>query len=748
MRISIRTRILSIFIGVTLIQTLLLGTFFLYQNHKTKTAYINQELTSLGENLNGRVSIFLHTIYQELKITSQQVERMAQKDYQRYNLLNTLKNGNPSFTAVVFYDMNGIIKTSVSNNTDQKTPTCFTNYPELFNNPYYSGKPYVSQLTTENNSLALGISQPVSFLDDSYVIGVISALISYDSLQQMVSATVLPSNTTILILDNNGNILAKNLPDEISAKTFLTDKQWDSSLIIDNTHYTSVSSSLDFLGQQLTIVSIIDVQKSWIPQTSPFVFLCILTILLIAISFFIGWTTNRKVIAPLELLATDPTTMLLRENNTITLPDDVEFHELATAMNSFNLQLRQSNESLKREIKKRRFEENIATIARLDAEKANQAKSIYLANMSHEIRTPLHGMVELLDMLGKDPLNDYQKQLLSMATLSGRQLQTVVSSILDYSQIESGKFELHRSPLTLSKLISEVIELLQLQTKKKGITINAEQAADIPNNLNGDSGRIRQILINLISNSIKFSDKGPIELKIELQSPVVESKIELLFTLKDHGFGISDDAKTTIFKAFNRGDVGVDQNITGTGLGLSISADFVQHMGGKLWLADSSKDGSTFCFTISCDVIEELSNQIPPEKKAAAKAKSLTGIHVFLAEDEYINQLVTTAYLEEQGATVTVCENGQNLLNTMDSATADIILMDIRMPVMNGLEATETIRRREKDNDQAPIPIVALTAQTSTDFENKCKKAGMDEYVTKPIPFEKLEKIIGKLVKK
>ncbi len=482
-------------------------------------------------------------------------------------------------------------------------------------------------------------------------------------------------------------------------------------------------------------------------NTFSFVFLSVLTTVFLGIFFCIAWTTNKKVVVPLQTLVSDSATMLLGGKNTISLSADAEFQELANVINNLNLQRRQSKDLLEKEVKKRRIEEKAATTAKLSAEKANQAKSIYLANMSHEIRTPLHGMVAMLEMLGKDPLNDYQKQLLSMATLSGYQLQTVISSILDLSQIESGKLKLHRSPFTLSKLLSEVIDLLHIQTEKNNIDITSDLSDDIPNNLNGDSGRIRQILINLISNSIKFSKKGPIKLTVKLQAQITGSKVELLFTLKDHGIGIPKEAQEIIFNAFNRGDIGAEHSIVGTGLGLSISADFVEAMGGKLWLDESGLDGSTFCFTICCERIEGSSGELESNENLITTDKNLTDIHIFLAEDEFINQRIITAYLEEQGATVTVCDNGQDLLDTMESTAADIILMDIRMPVMNGLEATKIIRQREKAKKQPSIPIVALTAQATTDFEEKCRKAGMDEYVTKPIPFERLEKIICELVK-
>jgi CheY-like chemotaxis protein len=288
-----------------------------------------------------------------------------------------------------------------------------------------------------------------------------------------------------------------------------------------------------------------------------------------------------------------------------------------------------------------------------------------------------------------------------------------------------------------------------VKNQNKHIAINSEIAEDIPNSLICDSGRIRQVLINLINNSIKFSEKGSILLKVALQSEPSEKEVALIFTIKDTGYGISDKARETIFNAFDRGALAQSNVVEGTGLGLTISSEFVQHMQGKLWLDSTSEKGSTFCFTIRCDIINE--DTQPPETNIPppSKAKPLDGIRIFLAEDEFINQRIISAYLEEQGGTVIVCANGQELLDAMKERSADIILMDIRMPILNGLETTRIIREQEKKSSpHLPIPIVALTAQATTDFELQCKNAGMDGYLTKPIPFDRLVSTICEFVGK
>lgn len=346
-------------------------------------------------------------------------------------------------------------------------------------------------------------------------------------------------------------------------------------------------------------------------------------------------------------------------------------------------------------------------------------------------------------MLNKGPLNTEQKKLLSMASISGQHLQSTINSILDLSQIESGNFQLHHSTFTLSELITEVTELMRVHAKEKNLVLLASQDADVPDTLQGDSGRIRQILINLFNNSIKHTNHGEISLTIRLDSIPNDKEVVLLFSIEDSGGGISDETREMIFDPFKQGKIDPDKITEGVGLGLAISDEFVHHMQGRIWLEKSDENGSLFCFTIRCEKVDKPIAE--PKNKTEDPKKKLKSIRILLAEDEFINQRIVSAYLEELGATVNICENGQELLEKMDLETPDIILMDIRMPVLDGIEATKLIREREARDNLDRIPIIALTAQATTTFETKCKEAGMDDYITKPIPFDDLTRIICEL---
>lgn len=744
MRTTIRTRILLIFVGIALFQALLMGAFFLWHQNISQQELMQQQLTTASKNLSAQVSIFLNTILHDLEIASQQVERMAQKDYQRYNLLKTITNNSPVFSALAFYDINGTMKSVVANKTTPKIPDTFAKNSALFNFPYYSGMPYVTPLNLSDKSPALGISQPVFFMDKSYIIGVISALVPYQTLQTIVDQTVLPAHMNILIVDAEERILATTGPGEMQEMTPGTSQKWDGTVVLDGIPSLAVSTDLLFHGQKLTMVAIIGTAQTLAPAANHFFTLLLCTIvLLLLVAALVGLTTHRKIISPLQQLAQESTALLQGRAIEIPVPNDVELQDVAKALNLMNSQLKESNKTLEKEVVRRRHEEKNAITAKIEAEKANQAKSIFLANMTHEIRTPLQAMLGMFEMLDNKSLNSDQQHLLGMATLSGKHLHTVVNNILDLSQIESGTVRLHRSPFLLSELSEEVLGIMQVHADKKSISLTQTIGSGIPSILIGDSGRIRQILINLLNNSVKFSTHGTIELSIQLHSLPSAHEAVLQFSIKDQGKEIPEGCKQVIFDAFNRGEGQQGCNIEGSGLGLAISSEFVQHMQGRLWLESSDKNGSTFCFTILCQVPEVDSPALLPPKPY----KKLAGIRIFLAEDEFINQRIISAYLEEQGCTVTVCADGQELLDAMKVGQADLILMDIRMPVLNGLETTKIIRSHERDSGKAAIPIVALTAQATADFESKCRAAGMDDYLTKPIPFERLVSIIWKLVK-
>ncbi len=739
MRITIRTRILLLFIGVALVQTLLLGSFFLTRHYQIQRDQYQNHLQTITTSLGSRIETYWKNTIREVYIASQQIERMAIKPYQQYNLLSNLKKSNPSFAALAFYDINGTIQVSIAGESKDSILNVFL-HEDLFDTPYNSGRVYVTQINESPDQRFLAINVPVYFLDRSYVIGVISAVVPCSRFQDIIDPLIIPDAEKVYILNSNGGIIATKGVIDFPLSTFNLQENWNRERSIGSTEYLTAFTTVDVYENQLEVLTVVRKKTALAQSETPLLFLFMPVLLMLLMAMFVGWKTNKYIILPLQKLSRSSAT-LPPENPESQPNGDVEMENVALAMQSMNKKLQESNDLLKKEIELRKKNEKIAIQAQIDAEKANQAKSIFLSNMSHEVKTPLQAMIVLMDLLKEQSLNKKQEELLSIAALSGQRLQTIVDSLLELSLIESGKIKLHISTFSLSALLKEVVQLMQLSANNNEIALSFEQDENIPDTLKGDSGRIRQILINLINNGIKHTSRGTVSVQAALKDTPAADAVTILFTIKDSGSGISDELWQTIFDPFERGQLDSAKVADGIGLGLAISKEFVSYMQGRIWLEKSDKNGSVFCFTIQCKTENPEILQEPSEETHAIPQK-LSGIRILLAEDDFINQRIISAFLEEYGASVGICENGVVLLEQLKQETPDIILMDIRMPILDGIEATKQVRTIETKNGQPRVPIIALTAESSYDFEEKCRQVGMDGFLTKPIALNELTVLI------
>lgn len=390
-------------------------------------------------------------------------------------------------------------------------------------------------------------------------------------------------------------------------------------------------------------------------------------------------------------------------------------------------------------------------MAKLAAEEANSAKSLFLAKMSHEVRTPMNAVIGMIDLTLETKLTDEQRENLKVAKDAADNLLGLLNDILDLSKAEAGKITIEKVELNVHDMVKNVCRGLAILAEKKQIDLLWNIDDRIPKYLIGDPVRLRQVIINLVNNAIKFTHKGFVRVKVELAS-LKEKHSELIFTVQDSGIGIPPDKHESIFDLFSQADDHTTRKYGGTGLGLAICKKLVEMMDGRIWVESKPNEGSAFKFNILFDVA---SNQpLAPGTAVAPEGfpvgnngggNSTAGLRILVAEDNHVNQKIILKMLEKKGWAATTAVNGREVLEFLNKQTYDIILMDDQMPEMTGIEATRLIRSEEKQTGNHVI-IIAMTANAMAGDKEFYLKQGMDGYVSKPINrellFTELEKLI------
>lgn len=389
---------------------------------------------------------------------------------------------------------------------------------------------------------------------------------------------------------------------------------------------------------------------------------------------------------------------------------------LHSAHRTRTLGLLKSLESVNREL----------AAARDQALEASRSKSQFLANMSHEIRTPMNGILASTDLILDTSLTAEQRELISACRVSGQQLLAILNDILDLSRCESGKLTLEQVPFDLHFEVTSVMRLYNVVAQQKAVELSLQWEAESPLWVRGDPTRLRQVLTNLISNALKFTDKGRVVL-IASRDAGSHDSAQMRFTVEDTGIGIPRETLPILFSPFVQGDGSTTRRYGGTGLGLAICKQLVTLMGGRIEVHSQFGKGSRFVVHVKFDRVDSATQNVNSESKSASLPRRL---HVLVAEDNPVNQLVVQRLLERHGCAVDVVGTGTAAVHRYQKQRYDLILMDCQMPELDGYDAARLIR---SGNDQARVPIIALTAQAFPGDRERCLAAGMDDYVCKPI---------------
>lgn len=408
---------------------------------------------------------------------------------------------------------------------------------------------------------------------------------------------------------------------------------------------------------------------------------------------------------------------------------------------SINLELEKLNAELEQRVEERtrllREENERRRIAQAHAEKANATKNRFLANISHEVRTPINAIIGFCDLTIRSGIEERHRMNLRRIKDSSQHLLGLIKGVLDYSQLDEGKIRISYHPFPVREAINSVLNAFYLDAKSKQLELKSYISEDVPDKLAGDREAFQQILYQLVGNAVKFTETGEVSISVQINNSEKKSgKTGLQVSVKDTGIGISKMKQKLIFLDFNQGEDDEVRKFGGTGLGLTIASQYVRLMGGEINVESEKGKGSNFTFTVYLDPVVE------PDEDKSTGISSGREMNILIAEDNPLNAQVITAFLGRMGHTSEIAVNGRIAIEKMSENRYDVVLMDIEMPEMDGLEATRKIRSGEAGVLNPDIPIIALTAHALKDYEDRSFLAGMNEYLTKPVDFEQLQSVL------